>query len=161
MLRKVNDILAGAEQFLIGLDILVMTAMAFLQVLSRYVFKTSYPWLEEAVRLLMFWLTYLGVPLLIYKSNNVAIDFIPEAVEKKFKFSFAPILNLIVLMFVLYFLSQTFTFLKTTMFYNQKSQVMSIPMVLVYSVFAIGNILAVFHSVSNFIFNFMDRRKNL
>ena len=159
MLKALNEKLAQLESILIGVDLLAMTALAFLQVLSRYVFKTSYPWLEEMVRFLMFWLTYLGVPLLIYKSNNVTIDFVPELIHGKCRIDITPVLNLAVLIFTVYFLVQTAAFLQSTVFYDQRSQVMAMPMVIVYSVFAIGNGLAVFHSISNFIFQFQEWRK--
>ena len=160
MLKAINEKLAQVEFLLIGIDLLAMTALAFLQVLSRYVFKTSYPWLEEGVRFLMFWLTYLGVPLLIYKSNNVVIDFVPDLVREKAGFDITPVLDLAVLCFTVYFLVQTATFLQSTVFYAQKSQVMSLPMVAVYSVFAIGNGLAIFHACSNFVFRFQKWRKD-
>lgn len=126
MLKTINEKLAKMESILIGLDLIIMTALAFLQVLSRYVFKNSYPWLEEVVRFLMFWLTYLGVPLLIYKSNNVSIDFVPEILREKCKIDIVPILNLAVLIFTVYFLIQTTIFLQSTIFYAQKSQVMEV-----------------------------------
>lgn len=160
MLRKINDTLASAESILIGVIILAMTALAFLQVLSRYVLKTSYPWLEEMVRFLMFWLTYMGVPLLIYKRGNVNIDMLPETVKEKLHFDITPILDLAVLLFTLFFLWEIAIFLSTTSFYNQRSQVMSLPMVQVYSVFAIGNVLAVFHAVSLYVFKLKEWRKN-
>lgn len=160
MLRKINEKLAGAESVVIGIIMLAMTALAFLQVLSRYVLKTSYPWLEEAVRFLMFWLTYVGVPLLIYKSGNINIDMVAETLKKKWRIDIYPLLELSVLLFTLYFLKEIFAFIQTTAFYQQKSQVMALPMTAVYSVFAIGNVLAVFHAVSNFIFRFTEWRKN-
>lgn len=158
MLRKINDKLAAAESVFIGIVILAMTALAFLQVLSRYVMKTSYPWLEEVVKFMMFWMTYIGLPLLIYKSGNINIDFFPELCKKKLHFDITPILDFVILVFTLFFLKEIFEFLKTTEFYHQKSQVMSLSMTFIYSVFAIGNILAVFHSVSNFVFRIADWR---
>lgn len=159
MLRKINDALAKAENVSIAILLLAMTALAFLQVLSRYILKTSYPWLEEVVRFMMFWLTYMGVPLLVYKSENINIDFIPEIIKRKLHFDIYPILELMILAFILLFLKETAVFLKTTEFYHQKSQVMAAPMTFIYSVFAIGNGLAVFHAISNFVFRLTERRK--
>ena len=160
MLKRINDRLASVESVMIGFLILAMTALAFLQVLSRYVIKVSYPWLEEAVRFMMFWLTYMGVPLLIYKSGNINIDFFPEVVQKKLRLDITPALELIVLVFTVIFLKEIATFIQTTAFYEQKSQVMALPMTFVYSVFAIGNGLAIFHAISKFVFKFMDWRKS-
>lgn len=157
MLRKINEMLAKAENGAIAVLLLAMTALAFLQVLSRHITKTSYPWLEEVVRFMMFWLTYMGLPLLIYKSGNINIDFIPELIKGKLHIDIYPILELLVLLFTLFFLKEVATFLQTTTFYQQKSQVMGMSMTLVYSVFAIGNVLAVFHSVSNFVFRMQER----
>lgn len=160
MLKRINDRLASVESVMIGFLILAMTALAFLQVLSRYVLKVSYPWLEEAVRFMMFWLTYMGVPLLIYKSGNINIDFFPEIVQKKLRLDITPALELIVLVFTVIFLKEIATFIQTTAFYEQKSQVMALPMTFVYGVFAIGNGLAIFHAISKFVFKFMDWRKS-
>ena len=160
MLKRINNRLASVESVMIGFLILAMTALAFLQVLSRYVIKVSYPWLEEAVRFMMFWLTYMGVPLLIYKSGNINIDFFPEVVQKKLRLDITPALELIVLVFTVIFLKEIATFIQTTAFYEQKSQVMALPMTFVYSVFAIGNGLAIFHAISKFVFKFMDWRKS-
>lgn len=158
MLEKINQGLERMESAVIGVILLAMTLLAFTQVLSRYIIHVSFPWLEEAVRFLMFWLCYMGVALLARKSANINIDVLPDFLKKKFHLNIEPLIQLGVLAFTLIFLWYAAVFLSTTHFYAQKSQVMSLPMEWVYSVFVIGNGLAVFHLISNLIAGFKEWR---
>lgn len=158
MLEKVNTFFEKLESNCIGWILIAMSLLAFTQVVSRYVTHTSLPWLEESVRFLMFWLCYMGVPLLICRASNITIDILPDQLKKRFHINIFPAIDFVVFLFTLVFLRFTWQFLMTASRYAQKSEVMNLPMVLVYSIFLIGNVLAVFHMIFHLISTFHKRR---
>lgn len=46
--------------WLCGSMLIVMTILAFIGVLARYVFVVSIPWIDEVTRYLMIWMTFLA-----------------------------------------------------------------------------------------------------
>jgi TRAP-type C4-dicarboxylate transport system permease small subunit len=59
---------------MIGLSMLVLTALACLQVLLRYGFGASLFWVEEISVMLMIWMAWLGASLLWLKSGHLGVD---------------------------------------------------------------------------------------
>ena len=61
----------------------VITALAFLQVVLRTGFKMSYPWLEEIIRYIYIWLCWIGVSLAERRGEHIRLDFIVNMLPKK------------------------------------------------------------------------------
>ena len=62
MLEKICSKLEKGEHFIIAVLLLIMTVMAFTQVITRYVFSFTIIWLEEATRYCMIWMRQEKVP---------------------------------------------------------------------------------------------------
>lgn len=50
-----------ANNFVTATMFIVLVAVAFWQVICRFVLKISSPWTEELARVLVVWITYLGI----------------------------------------------------------------------------------------------------
>ena len=53
---------------------LALTVLLTIQVVSRYVFKHSFTWTEEAAVVMFVWLIYLGVAAAVTKRKHLKID---------------------------------------------------------------------------------------
>ena len=63
-----------ANQAVIGAMMVVMFALVFTNVVTRYVLGFSIAWAEEVSSFLMIWITYLGAGLALRQGRLVAID---------------------------------------------------------------------------------------
>ncbi len=63
-----------ANQAVIGAMMVVMFALVFTNVVTRYVLGFSIAWAEEVSGFLMIWITYLGAGLALRQGRLVAID---------------------------------------------------------------------------------------
>ncbi len=64
-------------KFLIFLS-MGITAVVFLNVLSRYIFKSSLPWSEELARFMFIWLTFVGAVIANANFEHMRLDFVVE-----------------------------------------------------------------------------------
>lgn len=64
------------EENIIGIGLLTSVVLVFLNVILRYIFKSSSTWIEEAVRYLIIWVTFIGSAVCFRKSSHMGIDLI-------------------------------------------------------------------------------------
>lgn len=57
----------------------IMAALVIGNVISRYVFSHSFPWVEEATRYMMIWAAFLGAGPALRVGGHIAIDSLPNA----------------------------------------------------------------------------------
>lgn len=69
-------IIAKIEENIIGAGLLVSILLVFINVVLRYVFKSSSTWIEEAVRYIIIWMTFIGSAICFRKSSHMGIDLI-------------------------------------------------------------------------------------
>lgn len=71
---------------LLGGSVIVMTVLAVLQVILRYVFGAPLFWVDEVSTDIMLWLTWLGAVLLWLESGHMVADLLttqfPERVQR-------------------------------------------------------------------------------
>lgn len=58
---------------LICLLMAAMIVIVFSQVVARYVFSTTYPWMEEMSRFIMIWLAFTGAAVMLRKGGHIAV----------------------------------------------------------------------------------------
>lgn len=62
--------------WLCGSMLIVMTILAFIGVLARYVFVVSIPWIDEVTRYLMIWMTFLASAISVSDSSHYSLLFL-------------------------------------------------------------------------------------
>ena len=64
------------EPVLLVVSSIAMTAIVFIQVVMRYVFKSAFPWAEEIARYLFIWIIYLGISYSCRTRRHVRVTFV-------------------------------------------------------------------------------------
>ena len=59
-MKKAVKILNSLEDYILAVMLLIMTVLAFVNVVARYVFLASLPWIEELNRLGLVIISYAG-----------------------------------------------------------------------------------------------------
>lgn len=145
-MRKINDTLLKLEEKCIATVLIVMVILSFTQVLSRYVFKYSFPWIEEATRYLMIWLTYIGTAYVCAIHQHISVDVLPEFLKKK-QIKYDVFINVVILIFTLIFFAICLKFISQGIASGQLTPATQIPKWTMHSSMAIGSALAMFHLV--------------
>ncbi len=61
----------------------VMAALVITNVISRYVFSHSFPWVEEVTRYMMIWAAFLGAGPALRVGGHIAIETLPNALPAR------------------------------------------------------------------------------
>jgi len=140
-LKNVLKNLDRIEEFFIGMTLLFVTLLLFINVLTRYCFGYSVKWAEELTRYLIIWLTFVGGSVCARKGKHVGIDILlticPDVMKKVIQFIIAIISFLFSIILIFYGWKIT----HNVMLSGQLSTAMMIPMYLIYIAIPIGGFL--------------------
>lgn len=80
-LNKVNAPIAKFSAKFSGILLLVMTAIVLLQVGCRYILNIPLSWTDEASRFMMIYMTYLCLPIVYLRDQNIAMTFLTDKIK--------------------------------------------------------------------------------
>lgn len=153
MLEKICSQLEKGEHFIIAVLLLIMTVMAFTQVITRYVFSFTIIWLEEATRYCMIWMCFIGMALCVRKKCHITIDLFPDIFRDKLHFkAYDIIINVLVIAFCAFLLHYAWGLTRDAFVNHQLSSGLKMPKWIMYSSMCIGSVLSISHAVTESIF---------
>ncbi|PJC86892.1 TRAP transporter small permease [Vibrio sp. HA2012] len=77
-LNKINAPIANIAARFSGILLLIMTAIVLLQVGCRYILNIPLSWTDETSRFMMIYMTYLCLPIVYLRDQNIAMTFITD-----------------------------------------------------------------------------------
>lgn len=86
----------------------IMTILVLLQIIIRYFFGFSFPWVEELVRYLMIWTTLTGSAIVLQREEHFRLTFFIDKISKKTSGIINLVLNIIILLFLILLLKTGF-----------------------------------------------------
>ena len=75
-MQKILKIITKIEENICAIGLLSTITLVFVNVILRYIFKSSSSWIEEAVRYITIWFTFIGAAICFKKSSHMGIDLI-------------------------------------------------------------------------------------
>jgi len=78
LLRRIDDILAKFESFLLILSLSIMVLVSFLQIILRNFFSTGIIWGDVFLRHLVLWVAFLGASLATREERHINIDVLSQ-----------------------------------------------------------------------------------
>lgn len=82
-MKKAKKIFNEIEDNLLAAMIVVMTVLAFVNVIARYVFLASFPWVEELNRLGLVILSYMGAAVALKNNAHLGLTIITDRLPEK------------------------------------------------------------------------------
>jgi TRAP-type C4-dicarboxylate transport system permease small subunit len=79
--NKVNAPIANFSAKFSGILLLIMTVLVLLQVGCRYILNTPLSWTDETSRFLMIYMTYLCLPIVYLRDQNIAMTFVTDKLK--------------------------------------------------------------------------------
>lgn len=93
--------IAKTEEAFIGLSILAVTVVLFLNIILRFFFNSSTTWAEEFIRYVMIWITFIGSAVCFRRGIHVGIDLLMEFLPFKGKRNLQFIINGLSIVFMI------------------------------------------------------------
>ena len=146
---------AGTEKimrWIVGYMMLIMTVLAFTGVLTRYVFVISIPWIEEATRYFMVWMTFLVCALAVGDGSHTSVDILPSILNKRLKrFNFNLILDVLIMIGMGIFFYYNLLMIQSSMTTGNTTPVLKIPMWMMYCSTLVCSVFSVLYCIRNII----------
>lgn len=121
-------------------SMLVMLAIIFFQVISRYLLGFTFEWSEELARFLFVWAVFLGSALIMGEDGHLAVELLPRLLNgKKTGLVLDVFINACGYVFILLLIVQGWLMTETMTF--QDSPGLGIPMSWVYVIMPISGVL--------------------
>ncbi|MGE5255615.1 MAG: TRAP transporter small permease [Hyphomicrobiales bacterium] len=155
MLEKFDRFFVRANQTLIGVMMLVMFILVFINVLGRYGIGKSWAAAEEISTFLMIWVAYLGAGLALREGRHAAIDMVQDKLPAGLRRSVRALLGIVMLVF---FGMLAWLGIRMSIFgWTQETIATQMPTGVPYLAIPLGSIMFCMHLVLTFK-DWMDRR---
>lgn len=135
-----------------------VVATSFLQIIMRYVLKSSLAWPEELNRYLFIWFSYMALSYSVRYNCHTRID-IFETLLPKLKKPLGYVCDLGFAFFCVYMLKPGYKVVAQLISSGQTSSAMKLPMFLVYLALFLGLIFSLLRLLQKYILKFLDWRK--
>lgn len=93
--KKIVNVYNNFEKKFITVLTIVMVAVIFSQVVTRYVFGNALSWSEEVGRYIFVWISWIGVSTGILEGNHIRVTILPNFLHNKGFFKSESILYII------------------------------------------------------------------
>lgn len=131
-------ILDKIEEIFCGTALLATTIILFMNVMLRYIFKSSTSWAEELIKYLMIWIAFIGGSICARTGAHVSIDFLYEYLSVKSKKMVFVVVNTIAAIFACIMMIYGIKVIGFTISMGQVSPALQIPMWIPYLAIPLG-----------------------
>lgn len=146
MRKKADSILEWVLAIILG----VMVVDVCWGVITRYIMGNQSSWTDELARYLMIWVGILGAAYASGKSQHIAIDLLPQYLNKKNNKRLEIFIATIIILFVVaVFLVGGLRYVYISFALGQTSPALHLPMGLVYIVLPIAGFFIIYYKISD------------
>ena len=76
--RKTLDRVNALAEYAVCALLAVMVVVVFLQVIFRFIIRSSLPWSEELSRYVMVWIVFLGASIGIKRKSHIGVEVVVD-----------------------------------------------------------------------------------
>lgn len=128
------------------------------QVISRYIFQNPSSFTDELARYMLVWLGTLGAAYVAGKNEHIAIDVLPNKLERQARAKLMIFVHTLILLFALIAMVMGGSNLVyITYILEQKSATLQIPLAYIYGIIPVSGLIVMFYQIPLI----LDQRKNL
>lgn len=152
MFKRLLDGIGKAEAVTIAAIMLIISALVFAQVVTRYVLQLSTPWLEELTRFLMIWMIMLGCAYAVRTRQHIGVNVIETTISSpRAQRIYQGMLAICGLAFSVILAILAYIVVERTARFGQVSGAMRVPMYLANGSFLVAAILMSLHYIGDLI----------
>lgn len=149
MFNRALDLVDNSIEWITVVLMAFLLFLTFINVVGRYVFKSSIYFSEELARFLFVWIVFLGAAIIIKDKGHVAVTFLLENIKGNIpKKTLEIIINLCGILFIAIVFVGGYRLAASMNIYS--SAALNIPMGYVYWVIPIGSAIMMIHQLKIF-----------
>jgi TRAP-type C4-dicarboxylate transport system permease small subunit len=148
MLERLDRALIAANRAVLAGLLAAMAVLVFGNVCARYLFNTSFGWVEELTRYMMIWLAYLGAGLALRHGNHVAVMLLVDALPRTPALALRGLVGLVMAAFLAALAWIGWEYADFA--WRQRTPVLQWPTGAVYLAIPVGTVLMALHLVLGF-----------
>jgi C4-dicarboxylate transporter, DctQ subunit len=133
-MKKLGNFLLTFERTFSYVLVILLTVILFTQIINRYIFSTSFVWLEEIARISFVWLIYFCVASAARENSHIRVGLIDMFVPASWVRILNYIADALVIGFSLIIVWFGIELMLSTIAYGEKTSVTNIPMAVIYAV---------------------------
>src|SRR5690625_3729423 len=95
-------ILNKTTEGIIGIALMIVTFLLFINIILRFFFSSGITWAEEFIRYSIIWITFIGASVCFQRGSHIAVDLLIDFVPKKMKKLLATIIHLLSIVFMIF-----------------------------------------------------------
>lgn len=149
-MKKLDNILSKIEQYFIGILILIITMILFINVVLRY-FNMSFEWAEEFARYGIVWVTFIGASVCIYKGAHIGVDALLSFLSNRGKKVLTLITIILAVIFTAFFTLQSLNLTLKVLETGQVSSTIEVSMAYIYGAMPVGGALMLIRYIQQLI----------
>ena len=156
-MKVLKKLAMNFEAYLCAIAIAVMSVVVFVQVVFRFIVKSSLPWSEELSRYLQVYITFFGTAYGIQTGAHLGIEAFTHLLPKGGRKLLASLVQIVSMLVCTLILKLGVDIVMSQMASGQVSPAMRIPMWVIYGAIPMGMafcviryIVEIYHSVKNF-----------
>lgn len=124
-------------RFVLAIDVLVVVLLIFANTISRYIFKSSFIWVEEILTICAMWMYFIGAVLGAEEESHIKGDLISTSIKNpKVKKWFIVAVSAVTFISCLFFVYWAVVYCKTQVLLKMTTQYLHLPKIT--SQFAVG-----------------------
>jgi C4-dicarboxylate transporter DctQ subunit len=140
-ITSLDSFLKAGVRAMVVLAYAAMVAIGALQVLGRYLFKSSFVWTDESIRFIYVWSVLLTAALIFAEGRHIRVDLLHGWYPAPLRRAVDLVSNLLVIVFILALGIFGTQFVQVANVTAARSTALELPMALVYSAFPISAFL--------------------
>ena len=140
-LGRADRLLGAAENVFIGGAMAFASALLFVNVVLRYVFRAPLPWAEEVAIYLIVWIVFIGGSVAVRTRGHIAIDLLPLVLSPANRRRLALAVGLVMVLFLAVFFYYSGEHTLRIRAGGQVMPVLQAPMWLAYLAMPVGSFL--------------------
>lgn len=152
-------LLNNFEIYLAASMMFLMTALLFIQVVTRYLFGYAVVWTEELSIIMFVWVVYLGISSSTKEGGHLRIDILPNALPPKAKKALLLVTDLVVVVFCIAVIPFLIKIMNSQG--SATSVMLKIPTKIAYASIPIGMALTAIRGIQSFVVTIMAKPEQL
>lgn len=140
-------ILKNTEEAFIGITMMAVTFVLFVNVVLRYFFNANTPWAEEFIRYAIIWITFIGSAICFRKGMHVGVDLLIDSLPDKGKRILRMIINVLAIILMIFLVKYGVDLVLFSIDTGQISPALQIKTYWVYLAIPLGALLSILHLV--------------
>ena len=150
-MKRLKNFLDNFEGYVCVVMLIAMSIIVFMQVICRFILKSSLPWSEEASRYLLVWVSFLGGAYGVRKGAHLGVEAVLLLLPKKLR-GIVELLSMVLgVVLCSVILKYGVDIVITQMNRMQYSPAMRIPMGYIYLAIPVGMVLFIVRYIQNII----------